>query len=484
MLTETNAKALADSLLLEFIDLDAFADNDFLLQALPENVMRDYQLLPLQLDHDKVIIAVANLSQSEKFNDIASYFSQSIIYKIVEADKLAKRIASLLHHRVQEHLTEDAPIVDYVEKLLADAVNKNASDVHLESYQDQLRIRLRIDGVLYETAKLSAQLAPRLIAHLKILAQLDITERRLPQDGRLQIPMPKQQVVDCRLSTCPVVQGEKLVLRILNLSQLNLTIEALGLAENIQTLFLRTIQKPQGLILVTGPTGSGKTVTLYTALKILNQPSVNICSVEDPVEIELIGINQVQINYQIELSFASVLRAFLRQDPDIIMVGEMRDAETAEIAIKAAQTGHLVLSTLHTNSAAESLTRLAHMGMPAYHLAASISLIIAQRLVRRLCEYCKAIDEVDHGLNFTSYCAVGCAKCQQGFYGRTAIYEFLPISKSMAEIIVQHADSLTIEKQARVEGMQTLFENGLLKVQQGITSYAELLRVTMCDQHH
>jgi type IV pilus assembly protein PilB len=481
MLAEVKAKALAESLLLEFIDLDLVADEVFLLQALPEKVMHDYQLLPLQLDHENVIIVVADLSQPEIFNDIASYFPQTIIYKIAEAEKLAKRIASLLHHRVREHLTDDAPIVDYVEKLLSDAVNKNASDIHLESYQDQLRVRLRIDGVLYETAKLSAQLAPRLIAHLKVLAQLDITERRLPQDGRLQIPMSKQQVVDCRLSTCPVVHGEKLVLRLLNISQINLAIEALGLTDSAQVLFLKAIQKPQGLILVTGPTGSGKTVTLYTALKILNQPSVNICSVEDPVEIELFGINQVPINYQIELSFAKVLRAFLRQDPDIIMVGEMRDAETAEIALKAAQTGHLVLSTLHTNSAAESLTRLAHMGMPAYHLAASVSLIIAQRLIRCLCGFCKVIDEVDQGLNFMSYRAVGCAKCQQGFHGRTAIYEFLPISKTMAEIIVQHADPLTIGKQARAEGMQTLFENGLSKVQQGITSYAELLRVTMCD---
>jgi type IV pilus assembly protein PilB len=307
------------------------------------------------------------------------------------------------------------------------------------------------------------------------MAQLDITEKRLPQDGKLRISIPNHPPIDCRISTCPMITEEKVVLRLLNINTQPLDIHTLGFSEKHQDLFLSYIHKPQGMILVTGPTGSGKTVTLYTALNILNNSKINILSVEDPVEITLSGINQVQINDKIDLSFSKTLRAFLRQDPDIIMVGEMRDKETADIAIKASQTGHLVLSTLHTNSAAETLSRLINMGIPVYDIAASLTLIIAQRLVRALCNHCKIPDSLSQ-----SYRAVGCSKCENGYLGRTGIYEFLPITPQLSEIILQQPDAITLEKQARMDGMQTLYEHGLEKIALGITSLSELSRVTLC----
>jgi type IV pilus assembly protein PilB len=299
------------------------------------------------------------------------------------------------------------------------------------------------------------------MAHLKVLAQLDMTERRLPQDGRLRIALPENKHMDCRINSCPTVHGEKLVLRLLNNAYINLSIDNLGFSENQKHLFLNTLKKPQGMIIVTGPTGSGKTITLYTALNSLNKSASNILSVEDPVEIDLPGINQVAVNNKIDLTFSRVFRAFLRQDPDIIMVGEMRDVETADIAIKAAQTGHLVLSTLHTNSAAETLTRLLHMGIPAYHIIASVRLIMAQRLVRMLCLHCRG----------------GCKKCVNGFFGRTAIYELLPMTDEIREILLKSPDAITLQKLAKEQGMQTLYEHGLEKVKAGITSMNELLSV-------
>jgi type IV pilus assembly protein PilB len=447
------------------LDLDDIPDSQIILSLLPEKIIQEYQVLVLGIDAEKAVIAIADSSRYEIVREISFRLSRKLEIKLVDKYKLSKKIAKLLHKQAQDNLTDDAPIVSYVEKLFSDAVNKKASDIHIETEEKKLRIRFRIDGILYETASLSEQLAPRLIAHLKVLAQLDMTERRLPQDGRLRILLPENKHIDCRINSCPTVHGEKIVLRLLNNSHVNLNIDKLGLSESQQKLFLANLNKPQGLIIVTGPTGSGKTITLYTALNILNKSETNILTAEDPVEMDLPGINQVAVNNKIDLNFSTVLRAFLRQDPDIIMVGEMRDTETADIAIKAAQTGHLVLSTLHTNSAAETLTRLLHMGIPAHHIISSVSLIIAQRLVRVLCIYCKK-GEIKN-----------CKKCRNGFSGRTAIYELLPMSDALRELLLVSPNALAFEKQAKLEGMISLYDHGLEKVKMGITSMGELLGV-------
>lgn len=447
------------------LDLDDIPDNQIILSLLPEKIIQDYQVLVLSIDADRAVIAIADVSQYEILREIRFRLSRPLEIKVVDKYKLSQKIARLLHLQAQDNLTDDAPIVSYVEKLFSDAVNKKASDIHIETQEKKVRIRFRIDGILYETANLSEQLAPRLMAHLKVLAQLDMTERRLPQDGRLRIPLPEHKYVDCRISSCPTVHGEKIVLRLLNNSHIDLSLDKLGMSDSQQKLFLNNLNKSQGMIIVTGPTGSGKSITLYTALSILNTSETNILTAEDPVEIDLPGINQVAVNNKIDLNFSTVLRSFLRQDPDVIMVGEMRDTETADIAIKAAQTGHLVLSTLHTNSAAETLTRLLHMGIPAHHIISSVSLIIAQRLVRVLCLQCKN-NEINN-----------CKKCQGGFSGRTAIYELLPMTDSLKEIILHSPNSLAFEKQAKLEGMMSLVEHGLEKVNAGVTSMGELLSV-------
>lgn len=380
---------------------------------------------------------------------------------------------------------EDTPIVHLVNKVIADALSKAASDIHFEPYENYFRIRFRIDGILYETQNIPSNQAPRIISRIKIMAQMDIAERRIPQDGRLKI-----NTIDFRVSTCPTIYGEKVVIRILDTKIAILKAEALGFDPEQQDLFQREIKKPQGLILVTGPTGSGKTITLYTALSMLNTSRVNIVTVEDPIEIYLSGINQVNINNKAGLTFATILRAFLRQDPDILMIGEMRDLETAEIGIKAAQTGHLVLSTLHTNSAVETLTRLIGMGIANYDLATSTSLIIAQRLVRRLCNHCKREQKIpkeilareDFNLKdmgqFEIYAPGGCEQCTDGYQGRMGIFELLTINEQISELIMQNANVLAVEQLARKQGMRTLRESALAKVKKGITSLDEINRVT------
>ncbi len=438
-------------MLIQSVDLDTIPDSQILLSVLPERVMQEYQVLVLGMDAQCAKLAMADVENYEILHELRFRLARRCEIHLVDKIKLAQRIAKLLHQHAQEHVADDASVVSYVERLFVDAVSKKASDIHIETEEKQLRIRLRIDGILYETAQLSEQLAPRLMAHLKVLAQLDITEKRLPQDGRLRILFSDKKHIDCRISTCPTVHGEKLVLRILNNAHVDLTIDSLGFSADQKECVLAHLYKSQGMIIVTGPTGSGKTITLYTLLNILNKSELNILSVEDPVEIDLPGINQVAVNSKIDLNFANVLRAFLRQDPDIIMVGEMRDTETADIAIKAAQTGHLVLSTLHTNSAAETLTRLIHMGVPAYHIISSVKLIIAQRLVR--------------------------VKSQQGFSGRTGIYEVLPVTENIREMLLRSPDSVTLEKLAKQEGMKTLYEHGLEKVEAGVTTMNEVLGV-------
>jgi type IV pilus assembly protein PilB len=374
--------------------------------------------------------------------------------------------------------------------MLHDAVRKGASDLHFEPYEKSYRIRFRIDGILHEVASPPVALAGRLSARLKVMSKLDIAEKRVPQDGRIKLKLSQKKSIDFRVSSLPTLWGEKIVMRILDSDSAMLGIDILGYEASQKQLYLDALEQPQGMILVTGPTGSGKTVSLYTGLNILNTEETNISTAEDPVEINLPGINQVQMNTKAGLTFPIALKAFLRQDPDVIMVGEIRDLETAEIAIKAAQTGHLVLSTLHTNSAPETLTRLLNMGVPAYNVASSVSLIIAQRLARRLCNHCKAPEQLPEQellkQGFTSeqlpgvklFKPVGCEYCTGGYKGRVGIYEVMPISGVIAEKIMAGGNSLEIAQQAQREGINNLRQSGLLKAAAGLTSLAEINRVT------
>ncbi len=387
---------------------------------------------------------------------------------------------------------EDAPIVVYVNKILLDAIKKGASDLHFEPYETKYRVRFRIDGVLHEVATPPANLSSRISARLKVMSKLDIAEKRKPQDGRIKLKISKKKSIDFRVSSLPTMWGEKIVMRILDSSSAMLGIDVLGYEQIQKERYLAALEQPQGMILVTGPTGSGKTVSLYTGLNILNTPERNISTAEDPVEINLEGINQVQINVRADLTFAAALRSFLRQDPDIVMVGEIRDLETAEIAIKAAQTGHLVLSTLHTNSAAETLTRLLNMGVPSFNIASSVSLIIAQRLARRLCKHCKEEDKelppekelLSFGFqeqeirDMTAYKPVGCDMCSGGYKGRVGIYEVMPITPAIARLIMAEGNAIEIADQAQSEGIHNLRQSGIQKVIAGMTSLAEISRVT------
>lgn len=371
--------------------------------------------------------------------------------------------------------TDDFPVINFVNNIINDGITRGASDIHFEPYENMYRIRMRIDGVLYTVNQPDPLLAPRLTARIKIMAALDISEKRLPQDGRCKLELDTQKSISLRISICPTLFGEKIVLRLLDAHTTHLGIEQLGFSPAQEQIFLANIKKQQGMILVTGPTGSGKTMTLYTALQLLNNSEKNISSAEDPIEIYLPGINQVQINTKTGLNFATALRAFLRQDPDVIMLGEIRDYETAEIAVKAAQTGHLVLSTLHTNSATETLSRLANMGVEAFNVATSINLVIAQRLLRRLCTHCKAAKIIDE---LTFYNATGCTHCTGGFQGRIGIFEILPISTALSKIILAQGSVQDIEQQAKQEGLITLREAALELVKTGVTSLAEANRVT------
>ena len=364
---------------------------------------------------------------------------------------------------------QDQQAVDWLTHLLHQSLQLQASDIHLEPYESQLRIRLRIDGLLQEMSPPPAALRERIVSRIKVLSRMDIAEKRQPQDGRMQVAMASR-MVDLRVSTLPTLHGEKVVMRVLDFHAQAWDMASLGLSETSQQRLLAAIKRPHGMVLITGPTGSGKTRTLYTCLAQLNKPEVNIATVEDPSEIVLPGINQVNVNERAGLSFASALRALLRQDPDVLMVGEIRDSETADIAIKASQTGHLVLSTLHTNDAPSTLTRLNHMGIAGFNLASSVVLICAQRLVRRLCPHCKVLVPGQQ-----RYKAMGCTHCQQGYKGRIGIHQVLPISEAMQNLILAQASALDIAALASQEGVLSLHEDGLLKVASGDTSLEELL---------
>ncbi|WP_423839844.1 type IV-A pilus assembly ATPase PilB [Vibrio mytili] len=386
-----------------------------------------------------------------------------------------------------EDLSQDeSPVSRYINQILLDAVRKGASDIHFEPYEKMYRVRLRCDGILIETQQPPSHLSRRLSARIKILSKLDIAERRLPQDGRIKLKLNQDTAIDMRVSTLPTLFGEKIVLRLLDSSSASLDIDKLGYSEQQKQLYLNALRRPQGMILMTGPTGSGKTVSLYTGLNILNTSEINISTAEDPVEINLSGINQVQVQPKIGFGFAEALRSFLRQDPDVVMVGEIRDLDTAEIAIKAAQTGHLVLSTLHTNSAAETVIRLSNMGIESFNLASSLSLIIAQRLARKLCPHCRQPQELTTALQHVGIHSTenifqanphGCNECTHGYSGRTGIYEVMHFDETLSEALIKGASVHELEKIAVNNGMSTLQMSGIEKLKQGITSFSELQRV-------
>ncbi|QYJ79168.1 type IV-A pilus assembly ATPase PilB [Shewanella acanthi] len=501
--------------LLDLAEFDIGAIPD---EFLNKKLIEKHRCLPLFKRGNRLYIATSdptNIAALEEFQFSAGLHAEAIL---VEEDKLAKALEKVLEEdlssldlggmdeaalagievtdtdkRPEDNAdgSDDAPIVIYINKILTDAIRKGASDLHFEPYEKRYRIRFRIDGILHEVSEPPISLSGRLSARLKVMSKLDIAERRVPQDGRIKMKLSRTKSIDFRVSTLPTLWGEKIVMRILDSSSAQLGIEKLGYEPDQEKLYLEMLAKPQGMILVTGPTGSGKTVSLYTGLNILNTSERNISTAEDPVEINLEGVNQVHINLKAGLTFASALRSFLRQDPDVVMVGEIRDLETAEIAIKAAQTGHLVLSTLHTNSAAETLTRLINMGVPGYNIASSVNLIIAQRLARRLCTECKQEEHIpEHELlrlgftqdqisqGFKTYKPVGCEHCSGGYKGRVGIYEVMKMSDEIARTIMEGGNSLQIADQAKSQGMRDLRESGLLKVVQGVTSIAEVNRVT------
>ncbi|MEL4409399.1 type IV-A pilus assembly ATPase PilB [Shewanella algae] len=497
--------------------------NEFDLSSIPEEflnkkLIEKHRCLPLFKRGNRLYIATSdptNIAALEDFQFSAGLHAEAIL---VEEDKLSKALEKVLEEdlssleldgldeeslagievtdtdkRQQEEgeSKDDAPIVIYINKILTDAIRKGASDLHFEPYEKRYRIRFRIDGILHEVSEPPISLSGRISARLKVMSKLDIAERRVPQDGRIKMKLSRNKSIDFRVSTLPTLWGEKIVMRILDSSSAQLGIEKLGYEEDQKQAYLEMLARPQGMILVTGPTGSGKTVSLYTGLNILNTEERNISTAEDPVEINLEGVNQVHINPKAGLTFASALRSFLRQDPDVVMVGEIRDLETAEIAIKAAQTGHLVLSTLHTNSSAETLTRLLNMGVPGYNIASSVNLIIAQRLARRLCPECRQPEEIpEHELlqlgftqqqidaGFTPYKPCGCELCSGGYKGRVGIYEVMKMSDEIARTIMEGGNSLQIAATAKQQGMRDLRLSGLLKVIQGVTSIAEVNRVT------
>ncbi|WP_273023387.1 type IV-A pilus assembly ATPase PilB [Rheinheimera sp.] len=498
------------------LDLDHF-DIDYVPEELRnEKLVRKTDMLPLGKRGRTMFLAVVDPTNIQTIEDFEFNTGLNAEVVVVEYDKLHKLIDKLFDSSLGVDFTEgdwdlgsmgiaqeeeeesqgvqvdkeDQPIIAFINKMLLDAIRKGASDLHFEPYEKSYRIRFRIDGILHEMASPPVALATRLSARLKVMSRLDIAEKRVPQDGRIKLKLSAKKSIDFRVSTLPTLWGEKIVMRILDSDSAMLGIDVLGYEENQKQLYLDALAQPQGMILVTGPTGSGKTVSLYTGLAILNTSETNISTAEDPVEINLPGVNQVQVNPRAGLTFASALKAFLRQDPDVVMVGEIRDLETAEIAIKAAQTGHLVLSTLHTNSAPETLTRLLNMGVPSYNVASSVSLIIAQRLARRLCGQCKQPEVLPEAEllrqgftpqqlpNVKVFKPVGCEHCTNGYKGRVGIYEVMPVSSKMADIIMQGGNSLDIATQAQAEGVNNLRQSGLIKAAAGLTSLAEVNRVT------
>lgn len=500
------------------LDLSLFDPVNVPNDLINEKLVRKHKVIPLIKRGTRLFVAIVNPADHQAVDEIRFSTGLLIEQVLVEEDKIEAFIDRIIDGDGKigdfdddefENLEElevgaindkpdddgstedDAPVVKFVNKMLLSAIKNGSSDLHFEPYEKSYRVRFRTDGVLHEVAKPPAALSPRIASRLKIMSAMDISERRKPQDGRIKMRLSKSKAIDFRVNTLPTLWGEKIVLRILDPSSAKMGIDALGYEEDQKAMYLEALEQPQGMILVTGPTGSGKTVSLYTGLNILNTEERNISTAEDPVEINLEGINQVNVNPKQGMDFSQALRAFLRQDPDIIMVGEIRDLETANIAIKAAQTGHMVMSTLHTNSAPETLTRLQNMGVPSFNIATSVSLIIAQRLARRLCPGCKVeIDIPKETLleeGFTEeqtkdaviYGPNGCEQCSKGYKGRVGIYEVVNITPAMQQAIMEEGNSLEIAEVARKEGFNNLRQSGLLKALAGITSLEEVNRVTL-----
>ena len=519
-----NARDIAIAAANEFgvplIDLDAIAVDLDTMKLVSDKLLAKHRVLPLFRRGKRLFLAVSDPTHLAAIDEIKFATGLGIEAIVVEDDKLQKTLDKAIEQADTsmpnlgddegvdlENLetsggdpeldddtsdVEDAPIVRFVNKVLLDAIRRGASDVHFEPYEKVYRVRYRIDGILKEVASPPVQLAQKISARVKVMSRLDIAERRVPQDGRIKMKLSKTRAIDFRVSSCPTLFGEKIVLRILDPSSAMLGIDALGYEGFQRDLYLKYLAKPQGMILVTGPTGSGKTVSLYTGLNILNREDTNISTAEDPAEINLPGVNQVNVNPKVGLTFAAALRAFLRQDPDVVMVGEIRDLETAEIAIKAAQTGHLVLSTLHTNDAPQTLTRLIDMGVKPYAIATSVSLIIAQRLARKLCNVCKTLidipaeallkegfSEEDVAAGIKAYGPKGCQSCSDGYKGRLGIYQVMPVTDAIGRIIMEGGNAIDINDEAKRSGVWDLRRAGLEKVKSGATSLEEVNSVTI-----
>ncbi len=516
---QVNAEVIAQYISADFglplFNLDSLHPDSLPTEYFKEELLSTQNAVPIAKRGSRLFIAISDPTNSEPLDKYKFASGLSVEAVIVEEPKLAE-----LRARIQDGnsaLTQDldasfdlevdnseardteddesgvdeTPVVRFVNKVLLDAIKKGASDIHIEPYEKIFRIRFRVDGILEEVAHPPLAMAGRLTARIKVMSRMDISERRVPQDGRIKLKISKNKAIDFRVNTCPTLFGEKTVLRILDPSSAQLGIDALGYEPEQKKLYMDALANPYGMILVTGPTGSGKTVSLYTGLNILNEPGTNISTAEDPAEINLAGINQVNVNPKAGLTFAEALKSFLRQDPDVIMVGEIRDLETASIAVKAAQTGHLVLSTLHTNDAPQTLSRLINMGVPPFNIATAVSLIIAQRLARRLCESCKAPEEhiprdilLQEGFTekqvdaMTLYRPVGCKNCNGGYKGRVGIYQVMKISEDIGKIIMAGGNAIEIASQAKAENIPDLRESALMKVAQGVMSLEEANRVT------
>ncbi len=498
-----------------FFDLDAIDVSLLPIKLVSEKLIRQHHALPLFKRGNRLFVATSDPTNFQALDEIKFHTRHTTENILVEESKLVKMIDAALEaadtsmkdlldddldnidissgdeKQVEDTSdVDDAPIVRFVNKILLDSIKRGVSDIHLEPFEKKFRIRYRADGILSEIASPPIGISNRIISRIKVMSKMDIAERRVPQDGRIKMQISKNRAIDFRVNTCPTLFGEKVVMRILDPTSAQLGIEKLGFEEVQQKYFLAAIHKPYGMVLVTGPTGSGKTVSLYTGLNLLNSIERNISTAEDPVEITVEGINQVNVNPKAGLTFAEALRAFLRQDPDIIMVGEIRDLETASIAVKAAQTGHLVLSTLHTNDAPQTINRLVQMGIEPFNIVSAVNLIMAQRLARRLCEHCKKeADFPDNVLlsagftkedigTFKMYEPVGCERCTNGYKGRVGIYQVMPISEAMRALILSGGNAMEMATLSKSEGINDLRASGLLKVRQGITSLEEIDRVT------
>lgn len=513
------ARAIGEEFSVPIVNLDALQPDLDLARSIGEPMIRNHRVIPFFKRGKRLYIATSDPTNDQALDEIKFNTGQIVESILCEDDKLDRHLESLLQSidtslgdlsededfdgleldsedteessAADAAAVDDAPVVQYVNKILLQAIRSGASDIHFEPYEKYYRVRLRVDGVLQEINRPPIHLKEKLAAVLKVKSRLDVAERRKPQDGRTKLKMSRNRAMDFRVSSIPTAWGEKIVLRLLDPASASLGVEALGFDATQHKAFSHALAQPNGMILVTGPTGSGKTVTLYTAVQILNTPELNISTAEDPIEIQLPGINQLEVNPKIDLTFAGALRAFLRQDPDVILVGEIRDYETAEIAVKAAQTGHLVLSTLHTNDAPKTLTRLRDIGLPPYSIASSVNLIIAQRLVRKLCKSCrKPLDipaealveegftEAEIGEGLTLYGPKGCPQCTNGYKGRVGIFEVMPMTEAMQQAILTDAPDEEIARLARSEGIQDMRRSGLDKIKAGETSLEEVRRVT------